>query len=158
MVKNINFNSAQILTAAAYAEVDEMSPEQAALRWIEENPQVWKQWMPACTDTLTSTAAMTVAATATDATTETSAETGVLAKNSSCLNCHGIDNKIVGPAFNDVAAKYRGDKAAAGTLVNTVKNGGSGNWGAIPMSPNPGVTEQNIETLIQWVLSLDGSQ
>lgn len=158
MVENINFNSAQITTAAAYAEVDEMSPEQAALRWIEENPQVWKQWIPGCTDTLTLTASTTVAATKKDATTETSAETGALAKNSGCLNCHGIDNKIVGPSFKDVAAKYRGDKAAAGMLFDTVKNGGSGNWGAIPMPPNPGVSEQNIKTLIEWVLSLDGSQ
>ncbi len=77
-----------------------------------------------------------------------------LAQNSSCLACHGIDNKIVGPGFKDVAAKYKDDEDAAAMLAEKVRNGGGGTWGAIPMPPNAAVSDEDIATLIEWVLSL----
>jgi cytochrome c551/c552 len=92
----------------------------------------------------------------TDATTR-AAESEALAKAKNCLTCHGIKQKIVGPAFSDVAAKYKGDETAADRLINAVKNGSSGNWGAIPMPPNLGVSDAETKTLVEWVLSLDGS-
>lgn len=76
-----------------------------------------------------------------------------LAQKSACLSCHGVDKKIVGPAYKDVAAKYKGDKTAEAKLVEKVKKGGSGVWGAIPMPPNAQVKDDDIKTLVKWVLA-----
>ena len=59
-----------------------------------------------------------------------------LAQKSGCLACHSVDAKILGPAYKDVAAKYKGDKAAEAKLVEKVKKGGSGTWGPMPMPSN----------------------
>ena len=77
-----------------------------------------------------------------------------LAKSSNCLACHSVDNKIIGPAFKDIAAKYKGDDGAIATLTDKVKNGGSGAWGDMPMPPNAAVSDADIETLVNWILSL----
>lgn len=78
-----------------------------------------------------------------------------LAQKSGCLNCHGVDKKILGPSYKDVAAKYKGDKTAEAKLIHKVKAGGSGNWGTMPMPPNsPQVKDADIKTIVQWVLSL----
>jgi cytochrome c len=78
-----------------------------------------------------------------------------LAQKSGCLNCHGVDKKILGPSYKDVAAKYKGDKTAEAKLIQKVKAGGSGNWGTMPMPPNsPQVKDADIKTIVQWVLSL----
>jgi len=77
-----------------------------------------------------------------------------LAQSKGCLGCHGIDNKIVGPAYKDVAAKYAGDAGAAEMLAAKVKNGGSGTWGEVPMPPNSAVSDEDIKKLVNWVLSL----
>jgi len=78
-----------------------------------------------------------------------------LAQKSGCLACHSVQNKVVGPAYKDVAAKYKGDKTAEAKLIEKVKKGGSGVWGPIPMPPNsPHVKDEDIKTLVEWVLSL----
>jgi cytochrome c len=77
-----------------------------------------------------------------------------LAQASGCMTCHSVDKKIVGPAFKDVAQKYRGDKTAEAKLFTKVKQGGKGVWGDIPMPPNAHVKDQDIKTLVHWVLSL----
>jgi len=78
-----------------------------------------------------------------------------LAKKSGCLACHGVDKKVLGPGFKDVAAKYKGDKAAEGKLVAKVKAGGSGVWGPIPMPANsPQVKDGDIQSIVKWILSL----
>ena len=77
-----------------------------------------------------------------------------LAQKNACMSCHGVDKKIVGPAFNDVAKKYAGDKAAHAKLVATVKTGGKGVWGQIPMPPNPQVKAEDADKIVTWVLSL----
>ncbi|MBI3712074.1 MAG: c-type cytochrome [Burkholderiales bacterium] len=77
-----------------------------------------------------------------------------LAKTKNCLTCHSVDNKIVGPAFKDVAKKYASDKTAEAKLVTKVLKGGSGSWGAIAMPANSQVTEAEAKTLVKWVLSL----
>lgn len=78
-----------------------------------------------------------------------------LAQKSGCLACHAIDKKVLGPAFKDVAAKYKGDKAAEARLVAKVKAGGSGVWGPMPMPANsPQVKDEDIKSIVQWVLSL----
>ena len=77
-----------------------------------------------------------------------------LAQKNGCMACHGVGNKIVGPAFKDVAAKYKGDKGAEAELIKKVKNGGSGVWGPMPMPPHPEMNNKDIKTLIHWVLTL----
>ena len=77
-----------------------------------------------------------------------------LARKYNCLACHSVNKKIIGPAYKDVAAKYRGDKGAEARLVAKVKNGGSGVWGQIPMPPNSAVPDADIKKLVKWVLSL----
>jgi cytochrome c len=75
-----------------------------------------------------------------------------LAQKYNCTACHAVDKKLVGPAYKDVAAKYKGDAGAAAKLEAKVKAGGSGVWGAIPMPPN-NVPEADIKTLVKWVLA-----
>ncbi len=77
-----------------------------------------------------------------------------LAQKNACLSCHGIDKKIVGPAYKEVAKKYAGDKTAKDKLVAKVKAGGKGVWGPIPMPPNPNLKDEDAETLVKWILSL----
>ncbi|MGH8712939.1 MAG: c-type cytochrome [Casimicrobiaceae bacterium] len=76
-----------------------------------------------------------------------------LMKKDGCAACHAVDKKIVGPAYQEVAAKYRGDKGAAARLEQKVKTGGSGVWGPIPMPPNA-VPDADIKALVTWILTL----
>lgn len=76
-----------------------------------------------------------------------------LAKQKNCLACHATDKKLVGPAYKDIAAKYKNDKAAPASLAKKIREGGVGVWGQIPMPANPQVTEQEAQTLAKWVLS-----
>ena len=79
-----------------------------------------------------------------------------LATAKGCMACHDIGAKKVGPAYKDVAKKYAGQKDAEAKLVKKVLEGGSGVWGAIPMSPNKnaGVTEADAKKLVAWILTL----
>ena len=77
-----------------------------------------------------------------------------LMKKHACVACHAVDKKMVGPAYKDVAAKYRGQKDAEAKLVDKVKKGGVGVWGQVPMPPNAAVPDNDVKTLVQWVLSL----
>jgi cytochrome c len=82
-----------------------------------------------------------------------------LAKKSGCLACHSVEKKIVGPAWKDVSAKYKGDAGARDRLIAKVKKGGKGNWtkvtGGAPMPPySPRVSDENIAKLVDFVLSL----
>ena len=78
-----------------------------------------------------------------------------LAQAKNCLACHAVDNKVVGPAFKDVAAKYAGNQAAAATLAAKVMAGGGGVWCAIPMPANPQVQEPEAKKLVAWILGLN---
>jgi cytochrome c len=82
-----------------------------------------------------------------------------LAKKSGCLACHSVEKKVVGPAWKDVAAKYKGDAGAKARLVEKVKKGGKGNWTAVtggaPMPPySPRVKDEDIAKLVDFVLGL----
>jgi cytochrome c len=76
-----------------------------------------------------------------------------LAKAKNCMACHAIANKVVGPAYKDVAAKYAGQKDAEDKLTQKVLKGGSGVWGAVPMPANAQVNEAEARTLVKWILS-----
>lgn len=84
-------------------------------------------------------------------TTATADEALFKAKN--CSACHAVDKKMIGPAFKDVAAKYKGDAGAAARLAAKIRKGGSGTWGPVPMPPNPQVNEAEAAKLAKWVLS-----
>jgi len=71
-----------------------------------------------------------------------------------CTACHTIDKKVVGPAYNDVAAKYKGDAGAPAKLAAKVKAGGSGVWGPVPMPPNPNVSDADMKVMITYILAL----
>lgn len=77
-----------------------------------------------------------------------------LLKKNGCTACHSIDKKIVGPAYQDVTAKYKGDTAAPAKLMEKVKKGGSGVWGQVPMPPNPQVSDADLKTMISFILAL----
>ena len=76
-----------------------------------------------------------------------------LAQASGCMTCHGVDKKVIGPSYKEVAAKYQGDKTAEANLIKKVKSGGQGVWGPTPMPPNPHVKDEDIKILVQWILS-----
>lgn len=72
---------------------------------------------------------------------------------SGCVACHLMDEKSVGPTYQDIAKKYRGDKRAEAKLVAKIKGGGVGVWGKVPMPPNAGnVSDEDIATLVKWIL------
>ena len=99
----------------------------------------------------TGTRAVPVAAAA-PAAAKTDGGGAALAKQYACVACHGVNNKIVGPGFTQIAAKYKGDSAAAATLFGKVKNGSTGTWGPIPMPAQSHVKDEEIKTLVTWIL------
>ncbi len=76
-----------------------------------------------------------------------------LADKYGCLACHGVANKVVGPGFNEVAAKYGSDSGANVRLAAKVRDGGGGVWGQVPMPPNPNPKDEEIGAMIRWILS-----
>jgi cytochrome c len=81
------------------------------------------------------------------------AQTGAkLAKSKNCLACHQINKKVVGPAYKDIAQKYKDDSGAITYLAMKIMQGGAGVWGPIPMPPNPQVSQAEAEQLAQWIL------
>lgn len=76
-----------------------------------------------------------------------------LAKAKNCMACHAVGNKLVGPAFKDVAAKYAGQKDAEDKLSQKVLKGSSGTWGPVPMPANTQVSEAEARTLVKWIMT-----
>ena len=76
-----------------------------------------------------------------------------LAKSKNCLACHAVDQKMVGPSYKEVAAKYKGDASAVGKMATKIQKGGAGAWGPIPMPPHPNVSDAEAQTLAKWILA-----
>src|SRR5690606_36570201 len=76
-----------------------------------------------------------------------------LMEKSDCLACHQPDKKTIGPSFRDIAGKY--GEADIPTLVKKVKEGGSGNWGEIPMPPHADLPDESVGKMLAWILSHD---
>ncbi|MFZ2296520.1 MAG: c-type cytochrome [Polaromonas sp.] len=76
-----------------------------------------------------------------------------MAKKNNCMACHAVDKKVVGPAYQDVAKKYAGQKDAEAMLVKSIKAGGSGKWGPIPMPAQAALSDTDTKTLAAWVLA-----
>lgn len=77
-----------------------------------------------------------------------------LAQKKACMACHGMDKKIVGPGYLEVAKKYKGQKDAEAKLVQKVLKGGGGVWGTMAMPANAQVNEAEAKQLVKWILSL----
>lgn len=77
-----------------------------------------------------------------------------LLKKNNCTACHANDKKMVGPAYKDVAAKYKADGGAAEKLAKKIKAGGAGVWGQIPMPPHPQLSDADALTLAKYVLTV----
>ena len=75
-----------------------------------------------------------------------------LAKKHNCLSCHATNKKLIGPAFKDIANKYRGNPSAQKYLYMRVRNGGSGVWGVVAMPANKNISEADLEKIIDWIL------
>jgi len=87
------------------------------------------------------------------ASTPSAAGAQLIAK-SDCSTCHKEQEKLIGPAFVDVAKKYGSSQAVIDTLANKIVKGGSGNWGTVPMSPHPSISVDDAKTMAQYILSL----
>ncbi|MBX3610858.1 MAG: c-type cytochrome [Hydrogenophaga sp.] len=76
-----------------------------------------------------------------------------LAAKSACLACHAVDRKLVGPAYQDVAAKHKGQADALEKVAARIKSGGSGMYGPVPMPPQPNLKDDELKLLAAWVLA-----
>jgi cytochrome c len=77
-----------------------------------------------------------------------------LAQQKTCMACHALDRKVVGPSYKDVAAKYAGQPGAVDKLAEKIVKGGVGVWGAVPMPANPKVSPAEAKQLAEWILGL----
>jgi S-disulfanyl-L-cysteine oxidoreductase SoxD len=75
-----------------------------------------------------------------------------LLKLNKCTACHGVSNKIIGPGFKEIAAKYKGDNGAEARLSNVVKNGGGGVWGG-SMPAHGNIKDEDVKKMVQWILN-----
>ncbi len=105
----------------------------------------------------------------TTATTETRATTDIsenpdykaglaLIGKSDCLTCHKVSEKLIGPAYKDVAMKYAGQDTAVKYLAGKIIKGGSGIWGTVPMTPHPQLSEADAEQMVKYILLLKNAQ
>lgn len=80
-----------------------------------------------------------------------------IVKKVRCVACHAVDSKRVGPAYKDVAAKYKGDSKAPTMLFEKVRHGGSGNWGTVPMLPHAAdkISDEDLKAAVGWILALE---
>lgn len=71
-----------------------------------------------------------------------------------CMACHAKDKKLVGPAFKDIAAKYKGQADAVAKLSEKVRKGGSGVFGPVPMSPNgpDKINDADLKAAVEFIL------
>lgn len=76
-----------------------------------------------------------------------------LAQKNACMACHTADKKLVGPAFRDIAKKYAGQADAQAQLAKSIKAGGAGKWGPIPMPAQAALSEADAGTLAAWILA-----
>jgi cytochrome c len=75
-----------------------------------------------------------------------------LATKNGCTGCHAVDKKLVGPAYLEVAKKYASQPGATVQLGESIRKGGSGKWGPIPMPAQPNLKDAEVTALAAWVL------
>ena len=70
-----------------------------------------------------------------------------------CVGCHATDKRVVGPSFREIGVRYAGDPGAAARLGAKIREGGRGVWGQVPMPPNPGLSDADLNAIVGWVLT-----
>jgi cytochrome c len=78
----------------------------------------------------------------------------ILLSGQDCLTCHKIDETSTGPAYRDVAKRYTNDETTLTTLANKIIKGGSGNWGQVPMTAHPNLSEDDAKQIVKYILLL----
>lgn len=73
---------------------------------------------------------------------------------SDCLSCHNVDQRVVGPAYVEVAQKYEFNDKNVTYLAGKIRQGGAGVWGQIPMAPHPNINEEDAKEMARYILSL----
>jgi cytochrome c len=76
-----------------------------------------------------------------------------LATKNQCMACHALNKKVLGPAYQEIAKKYQGTPDAQAKLTESIRKGGAGKWGQIPMPAQPNLSEADAKALAIWVLS-----
>jgi cytochrome c len=77
-----------------------------------------------------------------------------LVAGSDCLTCHKVAEKNIGPAYQEVAAKYENTDENIEMLAGKIIKGGSGNWGAIPMTAHANLSQEDAEAMVKYILLL----
>jgi cytochrome c len=79
-----------------------------------------------------------------------------LMSRSGCFSCHAVEEKLLGPSFQDIAARYRADAQAPAHLFSKVREGSEGQWGDLPMPPNTTekISDDDLRALLAWLLQL----
>lgn len=76
-----------------------------------------------------------------------------IARENACMGCHAVDRKLVGPSFQQIAAKYKGGAQGQARLETKVRDGGSGVWGVLPMPSHRSMNGADIKTVVGWILA-----
>lgn len=74
---------------------------------------------------------------------------------SDCSSCHSVDRAVVGPSYVEVASRYSGQAGAAEDVRRSIRDGGSGRWGDVAMTPHPELDDADLDAVVEWILSLD---
>jgi cytochrome c len=109
---------------------------------------------PTTTVTPTAATATTTAVTPPAVSKEDIQKGMTLLAKSDCLTCHKLGEKVIGPAYKEVAKKYANTPANVKMLAGKILKGGSGNWGAIPMTAHTTLSQADAELMVKYILSL----
>ena len=139
-MKNLFFTAILLsLTITSCSEKKEQVAEQQPT--TESNTMMEEPKPAASADTASTTAAA-----------KPEDEGKALVEGADCLSCHKVDSKLVGPSYQDVAAKYT--DADIDHLAQKVIDGGKGVWGDIPMTPHAGLSKENAQKMVKYIVSL----
>lgn len=76
-----------------------------------------------------------------------------LLQANACSACHQAEARMVGPSWKEVADRYRDGSKTAAQLSESIKNGGSGTWGAVPMPPQAQLNDADRLSIAEWILT-----
>ena len=139
-MKNLFFTAILLsLTITSCSEKKEQVAEQQPT--TESNTMMEEPKPAASADTASTTAAA-----------KPEDEGKALVEGADCLSCHKVDSKLVGPSYQDVAAKYT--DADIDHLATKIIDGGKGVWGEVPMTPHAGLSKENAQKMVKYILSL----
>jgi cytochrome c len=70
---------------------------------------------------------------------------------SDCLTCHKLDEKLIGPSYKEVAAKYDNTPDNIKLLAEKIIKGGKGVWGEVEMTAHPDMSQEDAEALVRYI-------